>query len=116
VHRYPHDVVGMVRIDSRHESVDTNRSRKALAAEHMQAAFSADDLGRGADRPRAPFLGIGLAKGLSGDTESHRHDALRRLECFRPGRSRLMPYWPRTLYPAMTMAAECRHFAGQTCH
>jgi hypothetical protein len=29
----------MVRIDSRHESVDTNRSPKALAAEHVQAAF-----------------------------------------------------------------------------
>ena len=34
--RYPQAVVGMVLIDARHESVDTNRSPKALAAEHTQ--------------------------------------------------------------------------------
>ena len=34
--RYPQAVVGMVLIDARHESVDTNRSPEALAAEHTQ--------------------------------------------------------------------------------
>ena len=34
--RYPQVVVGMVLIDARHESVDTNRSPEALAAEHTQ--------------------------------------------------------------------------------
>jgi pimeloyl-ACP methyl ester carboxylesterase len=34
--RYPHDVVGMVLVDARHESVDANRSPEALAAEHKQ--------------------------------------------------------------------------------
>lgn len=34
--KYPQDVVGMVLIDARHESVDTNRSPEALAAEHKQ--------------------------------------------------------------------------------
>ena len=34
--RYPQAVVGMVLVDARHESVDTNRSPKALAAEHTQ--------------------------------------------------------------------------------
>ena len=34
--RYPQDVVGMVLVDARHESVDTNRSPEALAAEHTQ--------------------------------------------------------------------------------
>ena len=33
---YPQDVVGMVLIDARHESVDTNRSPEALATEHKQ--------------------------------------------------------------------------------
>ena len=34
--RYPQAVAGMVLIDARHESVDTNRSPEALAAEHTQ--------------------------------------------------------------------------------
>ena len=34
--RYPQDVVGMVLVDARHESVDANRSPEALAAEHKQ--------------------------------------------------------------------------------
>jgi pimeloyl-ACP methyl ester carboxylesterase len=34
--RHPQDVVGMVLIDARHESVDTDRSPEALAAEHKQ--------------------------------------------------------------------------------
>ena len=34
--RYPQAVVGMVLVDARHESVDTNRSPEALAAEHTQ--------------------------------------------------------------------------------
>jgi pimeloyl-ACP methyl ester carboxylesterase len=34
--RYPQDVAGMVLVDARHESVDTNRSPEALAAEHTQ--------------------------------------------------------------------------------
>jgi pimeloyl-ACP methyl ester carboxylesterase len=34
--RYPHEVVGMVLVDARHEYVDANRSPKAQAAEHKQ--------------------------------------------------------------------------------
>ena len=34
--RYPQAVVGMVLVDARHESVDTNRSPEALAGEHTQ--------------------------------------------------------------------------------
>jgi pimeloyl-ACP methyl ester carboxylesterase len=34
--RYPQVVVGMVLVDARHESVDTNRSPEAMAAEHTQ--------------------------------------------------------------------------------
>ncbi len=34
--RYPQAVVGMVLVDARHESVDTNRSPEALVAEHTQ--------------------------------------------------------------------------------
>jgi pimeloyl-ACP methyl ester carboxylesterase len=34
--RYPEDVVGMVLVDARHESVDPNRAPEALAAEHTQ--------------------------------------------------------------------------------
>ena len=34
--RHPREVVGMVLVDARHESVDRNRSPEALAAEHQQ--------------------------------------------------------------------------------
>jgi hypothetical protein len=104
VHRYPHDVVGMVLLDAGHESVESNRSRKALAAEHVQAAFSADDLGRGADRPCAPFWASVWPR-ISRRPRTSPPRRPRRLECFRRGCSRLRLYRRRTLYLATTMAS-----------
>jgi hypothetical protein len=64
----------MALIDARHESVDTNRSPRAQAASMCKRRYQRMIWVAARDRPCASFLGIGLAKGFSGDTESHRHD------------------------------------------
>jgi pimeloyl-ACP methyl ester carboxylesterase len=74
--RYPHDVVGMVLVDARHESVDANRSPEALAAEHKQQQQQQQQQQRfqrtlwvSADWPSPCLLGVALANGLADNAE-----------------------------------------------